>query len=125
MATQAIPVRHAPAADARTGGASRFDRLALASGIAAAALHLAGAVLFIALVLPELPPLAAPAPERAAFYARMARSAVYRGISFLGELQLLLLLPFFGGLRGILARAEGGSGSIASTVFGAGWCSRC
>ncbi len=120
MATQAIPVRHAPAADARTGGASRFDRLSFASGVAAAALYLAGAALFIAVIAPELPAFGAPAPERAAFYARMARDPLYRGISFVGELQMLPLLLFLGGLRGVLARVEGGSGALSSTVFGAG-----
>src|SRR5215212_10806515 len=44
----------------------------------AAVLYLTGAVLFIAFVVPQMPAINAPAPERAAFYAAMSRSAVYR-----------------------------------------------
>ena len=101
-------------------GPSTFDRIGFASGIAAAVLSLVGAVLFIAAILPDLPAIDSPAPERAEFYAAMARSSVYRSISYLGELQMPLLLLFFGGLYGVLRRAERGSGALSISVFGAG-----
>ena len=97
-----------------------FDRLSFVAGIAAAALFLVGTGVFIGVIVPDLPPIHAPAAERAEFYAAMARNTVYRSISYLGELQMVLLLLFFGGLYGVLRRAEGGSGAMSMSVFGAG-----
>jgi hypothetical protein len=100
--------------------APRFVRVAAACGIAAAALYLLAFALFFALVFPELPALGAPAAERAAFYAEMSRDSLYKGISYLAQLQMPLLLVFFGGLSGVLRRAEGGDGGLSTTVAGAG-----
>lgn len=100
--------------------ASTFDTLSFASGIVASVLGLVCAGLFIAYVLPDLPAIHAPVAERVEFYKAMSRSTLYRSISYLGEVQMLLLLMFFGGLYGVLRRAEGGSGALSISVFGAG-----
>ena len=99
---------------------SVFDRLSFASGIAASVLALLGAVLFIVYIVPDLPPIHAPVDERAEFYRSMARNGIYRTIGYLGEVQVGLLLLFFGGLFGVLRRAEGGSGAMSFAVFAAG-----
>src|SRR5689334_23780717 len=88
---------------------SRWERLALASGAVAAALYLAGAALFIVTVAPHLPPLDAPAAERAAFYAQQSHSLIYRLVSYLGEAQMAFLILFFGGLFGLVRRVERGA----------------
>jgi hypothetical protein len=112
-----ISVAHPrPAADSP----SIFDRLSFASGIAASAFALLGAILFIVYIVPDLPPIHAPVDDRAEFYRSMARNGVYRSIGYLGEMQVGLLLLFFGGLFGVLRRAEGGSGAMSFAVFGAG-----
>src|SRR5687768_3548922 len=98
----------------------RFDRLSFVSGIASSVVFLIGVVLFVGVIVPDMPPFRAPAAVSAQFYAEMSRSAVYRSISYLGELQMMLLLLFFGGLFGVLRRAEGGSGALSFSVFGAG-----
>ena len=120
MTLEATAIEHAPAGGTPVRESSRFDRLSFGSGAVAAVLYLTGAVLFIAFVVPQMPAINAPAPERAAFYAAMSRSAVYRSISYLGELQLGFLLLFVGGLFTVLRRAEGGSGALSFAVFGAG-----
>lgn len=99
---------------------SVWDRLALTSGIVAAILPLAAAAVFITFIVPTLPAMDAPAAQAALFYDEMSRNALYHLVSYLGELQMLFLLPFFGGLYGLLRRAEGGSGTLAVTVFAAG-----
>jgi hypothetical protein len=105
------------AADPR---ATYTDRLCLASGIVAGALYLAGAALFVAVIAPQMPSLDAPAVGRATFYASMSRSAAYRGVSYLGLLQLLFLVPFFGALAGVLRSTERGDGALSRTVHAAG-----
>jgi hypothetical protein len=102
----------------RDGAAT--ERLCLASGIVAGALYLAGAAIFVGVVVPVMPALDAPPAVRVAFYAAMGRSVAYRGVSYLGQLQLFFLLPFLGALVGVLRRAERGSGALAWTVFAAG-----
>lgn len=99
---------------------SPWERLTLASGIIAAALPLSAAAIFIAFIAPHLPALDAPAAQAAVFYREMSQSAIYHLVSYLGEAQMLFLLLFFGGLFGLLRRTEGGSGSLAATVFAAG-----
>ncbi len=105
---------------AAAGGTSAADRLGFGGGILAAAAYIAAAALFVVHVVPQMPPFDAPAPVRAAFYAAMDRSPVYQSISYLGELQLLFLLPFFGALAGVLRRAEGGTGAVSGAVLAAG-----
>ena len=97
-----------------------LDRLGFASGVAAGALYLVGTAVFLAVIIPALPPLGAPAPARAAYYAAMHHDLLYRVTSFLGQLQLLLLLPFFGALLAVLRREERGEGALSFAVFGAG-----
>ncbi len=105
---------------AAEAGTSGLDRLGLACGVAAAAAYVAAATLFVAMILPKMPPMDAPAAARVAFYASMHGNAAYQCISYLGELQLVLLIPFFGGLLGVLRRAEGETGALSLTVFAAG-----
>jgi hypothetical protein len=99
---------------------SPWERACLASGGAAAIAHLAFLAIFIALIAPSMPPLDAPAVQAAAFYAEQSRSPIYLLVSYLFQAQILLLLPFFGGLYGVLRRIEGGSGALAATIFAAG-----
>jgi hypothetical protein len=94
--------------------------LTLASGAVAAAIYLAGAALFIGFVVPHMPPLDAPAADQAAFYAEQSRSLIYRLVSYAGQAQMAFLILFFGGLFGVLRRAEQGGGSLAAAVFMAG-----
>src|SRR6266545_4487395 len=97
--------------------ASPWERLALGSGILAGGCHIAFLALFVALIAPAMPPMEA---QAAAFYAEQSRNPAYLLLSYLFQAQLLLLVPFFGGLFGILRRAEGGSGALAASVFAAG-----
>lgn len=97
-----------------------WERFALASGIVAAMLVLTGAALFIGFIVPQLPPLDAPAAEAATFYARMSESAIYRLVSYLGEAQMPFLILFFAGLSGILRRAEGSSGTLTVAIVASG-----
>lgn len=99
---------------------SRWERLTLAAGILAAVLYIAATALFIAYILPDMPTLDAPAVEAATFYAQQSENGIYMVISHLGATQMMFLLLFFGGLFGILRRAEQGSGSLAAAVFAAG-----
>ena len=99
---------------------SSWERPALAGGIIAAALQIAATALFIAFIVPTLPPIDAPAAQFAAFAVEQSQNAIYGLISYLIEAQMLFLVLFFGGLFGVLRRAEGGSGSLATVVFGAG-----
>jgi hypothetical protein len=116
----------ADATPAATSGAaeslkpSALERLALGGGVVAALLYVAAAALFVGAIVPRMPPFDAPAATRAAFYASMHGHPPYQAISYLGEAQLAFLLPFFGGLLGVLRRAEGGSGAVSFSVFAAG-----
>ena len=100
--------------------ASPWERLALGSGIVAAGLVLSAAALFISFIVPQMPPLDAPAAQAAQFYAKMSQSAIYRLVSYLGEAQMPFLILFFSGLFGVLRRAEGSSGPLAVAVVAAG-----
>ncbi len=111
------PVRVARAA---SYAPDRLDRLTFVSGVLSSVAFLIGTILFIGVIAPKMPAFGSPAAQTAAFYAEMGRDAVYRSISYLGELQMMLLLVFFGGLLGRLRQAEGGSGAISFAVFGAG-----
>ncbi|MBI1877174.1 MAG: hypothetical protein HYR94_02890, partial [Chloroflexi bacterium] len=99
---------------------SPWERPALASGIVAAALTFAATALFIGFIVPQLPPLDAPAAEAAAFYAQMSHNAIYRLVSYVSEAQMPFLLLFFAGLSGVLRRAEGSSGPLTLAVVAAG-----
>lgn len=99
---------------------SRWERTALAAGIIAAALYIAATVLFVAYIVPDLPAMDAPAAEAASFYAQQSKNGIYTLISQLGVTQMMFLLLFFGGLFGILRRAEQGSGGLAAAVLAAG-----
>ena len=110
----------APVVRASVKASPRFDRLCFASGIISSALFLLGAVLFIAVIVPRMPAIDAPVVERTAFYVEMARNGIYRSISYLGELQMGLLLLFFAGLHGVLRRIEGETSPLSLAVFGAG-----
>jgi hypothetical protein len=110
---------HLPARDT-VEQASPWERLALGSGIVAAGLVLSAAALFISFIVPQMPPLDAPAAQAAQFYAKMSQSAIYRLVSYLGEAQMPFLILFFSGLFGVLRRAEGSSGPLAVAVMAAG-----
>jgi hypothetical protein len=99
---------------------SRWERLAFAGGLAAAVLYLGGVALFGAFVVPQMPPLDAPAAQVARFYAAQSAGGLYPLVSYLGHAELPLLLLFFGGLFGVLRRAEGGSEALAAAVFAGG-----
>ncbi len=99
---------------------SSWERLAFASGMLAAALYIASAAIFAAFVVSQMPPMDAPASQVAAFYAEQSRGILYRLVSYMGQAEMPLLMLFFGGLYGVLRRAEGGSGSLAAAVFAAG-----
>jgi hypothetical protein len=100
--------------------ASRWEPLALASGAVAAAIYLAGAALFIGFVVPHMPPIDAPAAQHAGFYAEQSQSLIYRLVAYSSEAQMAFLLLFFGGLFGVLRRAERGGDALAAAVFMAG-----
>lgn len=111
---------HAAAERAPAGPWSRWDRLGFASGIVAAGLYIAGAIVFIAWLIPIMPAIDAPVAERVAFYARMARNGAYLGLSYTAQSQMLFLLVFLGAFFPVLRRAEGGSGALSFAVLGAG-----
>lgn len=109
-----------PSAREAGAQASRWERVTLASGAVAGALYLAGAAIFIGVVVPHMPAIDAPVAERAAFYAQQSGSLLYRLVSYCGEAQMAFLILFFGGLFGLLRRAEGDNGPLAPAVFVAG-----
>lgn len=110
-----------PMARHATEPSRRWERISLASGVLAAAAFIAATALFIVAIVPGMPPsLDAPAAERAARYATMSQNVTYKLVSLLGTSQMLLLPLFFGGLFGVLRRAEAGSASLAAGVFAAG-----
>ena len=87
-------------------------------------LYLGGVTLFGAFVVPQMPPLDAPAAQVARFYAAQSAGGLYTLVSYLGHAELPLLLLFFGGLFGVLRRAEGGSDALAAAVFAGGLSAR-
>lgn len=99
---------------------ARFDRLTFASGIVSSVVFLVGAVLFIGVIAPQMPSFGSPAEQMATFYREMGRDGIYRTISYLGEMQMMLLLVFFGGLFGVLRQAEDGNAALSFAVFAAG-----
>jgi hypothetical protein len=99
---------------------SPWEGLTLASGIVAGALQFVFTAIFVALILPDLPPLDAPAAQAVAFYAQQSHDPVYRLTSYLVEFQMVFLMLFFGGLFSVLRRADGGSGALAAAIFAAG-----
>ncbi len=86
----------------------------------AAGLYLMGLIIFLTFVIPPMPPIDAPAAQAAAFYAEQSRGLSYRLASYLAQAELPFLALFFGGLYGVLRRAEGGSGSLAAAIYAAG-----
>ena len=94
--------------------------MALAAGIIASVLYIAATALFVAYIVPDLPAMDAPAAEAASFYAQQSKNGIYTLISQLGVAQMMFLPLFFGGLFGILRRAEQGSGALAAAVLAAG-----
>jgi hypothetical protein len=98
----------------------RWERLTLGSGAIAAGIYLAGAAIFIGTIVPHLPAMGAPAAQQAAFYAQQSQNLLYRLVSYFGQAQMAFLILFFGGLFGLLRRAERGSGALAAAVFVAG-----
>jgi hypothetical protein len=97
-----------------------FERWSLVSGIVASMLFIIGTILFMTVIAPDLPAIDAPVLDRASFYEAMGRTAVYRSVSYLGEAQMMFMLVFFGGLFGVMRRAEGATGALSFGVFGAG-----
>jgi len=71
-------------------------------------------------VVPHMPAIGAPAAQQAAFYAQQSENLLYRLVSYFGQAQMAFLLLFFGGLFGVLRRAERGSGALSAAVFVAG-----
>jgi len=67
-----------------------------------------------------MPAIDAPAAQQAAFYAQQSENLLYRLVSYFGQAQMAFLILFFGGLFGVLRRAERGSGGLAAAVFVAG-----
>ena len=99
---------------------SRWERLSLASGIVAAALFVASTATFIGFVAPGMPPIDASPEEFTSFMAEQSQGVTYALIPYLNAAQMAFVVLFFGGLFGVLRRAEGGSGSLAAAVFAAG-----
>ena len=113
MALAADDTRDAP------GQAAPWERPALASGIVFAVLQIAAIVFATVFLLSKLPPVGAPLAEWAAALVRIPTMTVN-----ITNYLLLLPVPFFllflAGLFGVLRRAEGGSGTLAVAVLGAG-----
>lgn len=109
-----------PMAQHATEPSWRWERIALASGVLAAVAFIAATALFIVAIAPGMVPLDAPAAERAARYASMSENVTRKLVSLLGTSQMLFFPLFFGGLFGVLRRAEAGSASLAAGVFAAG-----
>lgn len=99
---------------------SRWERMTLASGIVAAALFIAATMVFIGFIVPGMPPIDASAEEFASFVAESSGTVPSLLFSYLNAAQVAFVVLFFGGLFGVLRRAEGGSGSLATAVFAAG-----
>src|SRR5215510_5102781 len=89
---------------------SFWERPAFIAGIMVGVLQIAATALFIAFIVPTLPPIDAPAAQFAAFAVKQSHNVIYGLTSCLIEAQMLFLVLFFSGLFGVLRRAEGGSG---------------
>lgn len=98
--------------------ASAAERWLLASGVAFAIAKLGVLVYFGVSVASKWPPFDAPAVERALHYA--AHWEQIQFANFLLPLPTPLFLLFLGGLFSVLRRAEGGTGALSVTAFGAG-----
>lgn len=100
------------------GQPSRWERFAIACGIGYGAIFVAGLAFLTFFVIPQFAPIDAPPEQQVAAWAEMGNlSAV---ASYLLTLQAPFLLLFLGGLYAVLRRAEGGSGALAISAFGAG-----
>jgi hypothetical protein len=97
---------------------SRWERPALACGIGYVAVFFVGMVFFILFVASKFAPIEAPPEDHLAAYAEMGLLGDVT--SYLLTLQAPFLLLFLGGLYAVLRRAEGGSGALAVSAFGAG-----
>jgi hypothetical protein len=98
--------------------ASRWERLALASGLLFVAVQIATIVFNVSFFATTHPPMDASPEETArgiAEHATMVEIGTY-----LYVLHLPFLLLFLGGLLGVLRRVEGGSGALSVSAFGAG-----
>jgi hypothetical protein len=100
------------------GWPSRWERLALASGILFAAVQIATLAFDVAFFLTTHPPMDASPREAARGFAEQ-ETMVEIG-TYLYVLQVPFLLVFLGGLFGVLRRAEGGSGALSASALGAG-----
>ncbi len=101
-----------------SGQPSRWERLAIASGIGYGAVFLAGLAFLTFFVIPQFAPIDAPPEQRVAAWAEMGNLSAIG--SYILTLQVPFLLLFLGGLYAVLRRAEGGSGALAVSAFGAG-----
>lgn len=99
-------------------GLSRWDRLALASGILFVAVQLMTVAFNIAFFLTTHPPMDASPQTTARGFAEHA--AMVEIGTYIYVLQVPFLLVFLGGLFGVLRRVEGGSGALSISVLGAG-----
>ncbi len=98
---------------------SRWERPALASGALFGVLQIVAIVFTTMFVLSKLPPVGAPLNEWGEALSRLPKMT-----GSIANYLLLLPVPFFllflGGLYGVLRRAEGGSGALATSILGAG-----
>lgn len=98
---------------------SRWEPLALASGIVFAVLQITAIVFALVFFLSQLPAVGAPVAEWAEALAQIPTMTV-RVTDYLLLLPVPFFLLFLGGLFGVLRRAEGGSGTLAASALGAG-----
>ncbi len=96
----------------------RWERLALASGTLVVAVQLATVAFNVVFFATTHPPVDASPQETARGFAEHA-TMVEIG-TYLYVLHMPFLLLFLGGLFGVLRRAEGGSGALSVSAFGAG-----
>jgi hypothetical protein len=97
---------------------SRWERLALAAGVAFALAELGAFVFALAFVIPTHAPVGAPPAETAAALGRYA-PRIAAG-TYLVTLPLPFLLLFLGGLVAVLRRAEGESAPLTVAAAAAG-----
>ncbi len=100
------------------GQPSRWERLSLSNGILFAAVQMVTIAFTAVFFATTHPPMDA-SPQEAARGFAQAQTMVEVG-TFLYVLQVPFLLLFLGGLFGVLRRAEGGSGALATSALGAG-----
>jgi hypothetical protein len=103
---------------APTGQSPRWERIALASGIAFMVAQVGALIVFSTTLLPRMPAIDAPVAERAAFFAE------HGDLLILNNYLLVLPVPFFlvflGGFYSFLRRNEGSAGALAAIAFAAG-----